>query len=152
MTRSGIVVAIFMLAAIFGLPYLGEERREAGFVLPVSPPPSVKRPPLENRPLLVKLPEQLSLAAKAGQVLFAENCQPCHGANAGGTDSGPPLVHKLYEPETRTDFSIYRAVKFGVRSQNWKFGDMPAINGVSDQEIEMIISFVRAMQKANGIY
>ncbi len=180
MTRSGIVVAIILLAAIFGMPYLGGERRDPGFILPITPPPenapsatpptaslspsfpsrTASRPPSARAarttaarvPLKVKFPAQLSLAAKAGQALFAENCEPCHGENATGTENGPPLVHKLYAPHRQADFSFYRAVKFGVKSRNWNLGDMPPIEGIRDHEIEMIISFVRALQKANGIY
>lgn len=60
-----------------------------------------------------------------GARLFAENCARCHGDAAGGTDLGPPLVHRLYEPGHHPDFSFQNAIKNGVISHHWGFGDMP---------------------------
>ena len=38
--------------------------------------------------------------AEAGQAVFDENCVTCHGPHATGSDQGPPLVHKIYEPQS----------------------------------------------------
>ena len=40
----------------------------------------------------------LTGAAIKGERLFNANCGSCHGKNAAGSDKGPPLVHKIYEP------------------------------------------------------
>ena len=38
-------------------------------------------------------------AALDGEQVFNANCAVCHGENAAGRfGSGPPLVHKIYEP------------------------------------------------------
>jgi len=93
----------------------------------------------------------LPAAAPPGATLFADKCGGCHGQNAAGSDKGPPLVDKTYAPSHHADESFYRAVKQGAPSHHWPFGDMPPIEGVSDEEIGQIIAYVRALQAANGI-
>lgn len=87
-----------------------------------------------------------------GRERFDANCATCHGAGALGTGSGPPLVHRLYVPGHHNDDSIRRAVRNGVPSHHWFFGDMPPIVGVSDEELEQIILYIREQQRAGGIY
>ena len=95
----------------------------------------------------------LSGAAAPGASAFGENCAACHGADAGGVDGkGPPLIHAYYESGHHGDMSFRLAVRRGVRAHHWRFGDMPAIDGVSDAALEEIIAYVRAVQKANGIF
>ncbi len=93
----------------------------------------------------------LSPAALNGKVAFEENCAACHGPNAAGGDKGPPLVHKIYEPGHHGDQSFWLAVRNGARSHHWRFGDMPPVEGVSDAEIRWIVTYVRELQRANGI-
>jgi len=89
--------------------------------------------------------------SRKGAALFATNCAACHGTGAAGSDKGPPLVHKIYEPSHHDDGSFYRAVHQGVRGHHWSFGDMPPVPGVSDAEVEAIITYVRELQRAAGI-
>ena len=98
----------------------------------------------------VKIPA-LSAAAKEGQALFSANCAACHGTNGGGTDSGPPLVHIIYEPGHHGDESFQRAVAQGVRAHHWSFGDMQPVAGVNRSDVAKIVSFVREVQRDNGI-
>ncbi|MEQ9638689.1 MAG: cytochrome c [Alphaproteobacteria bacterium] len=93
----------------------------------------------------------LNDAQASGQEAFAANCAVCHGPNAGGTDAGPPLIHRVYEPGHHGDMSFVMAVQRGVRQHHWKFGNMPAQPQVSEAEIADIIAYVRAVQRANGI-
>lgn len=95
---------------------------------------------------------ELSAAAEAGQSVFAANCAACHGADVGGTNLGPPLVHRIYEPNHHPDPSIRLAVLSGVRQHHWAFGDMPAVAGVSADEVEQIICYVRELQYANQVF
>ena len=90
--------------------------------------------------------------AEAGQVLFDESCMTCHGPHATGSDQGPPLVHKIYEPNHHGDMSFRLAVRNGVRSHHWDFGNMAPVEGVSDDDVEKIIVYVRTLQQANGIF
>lgn len=87
----------------------------------------------------------------AGRNLFEKNCAVCHGTAAMGTDQGPPLVHRIYEPSHHGDMAFVLAARQGVRAHHWRFGDMPAIEGVSDQDALEIAAYVRALQRANGI-
>ena len=96
--------------------------------------------------------QSLSETARAGENLFNSNCLQCHGANATGTIQGPPLVHKFYEPGHHSDASIRSAVLNGVPQHHWSFGNMPPVAGVSVDEVEKIICYLRETQRANGIF
>ena len=98
----------------------------------------------------VKMPA-LDQTMQAGQKLFAANCASCHGADAGGTGQGPPLIHIYYEPNHHPDAAFYSAAAIGVRQHHWKFGNMPAVKTVSQDDVTKIIAFVRAVQRENGI-
>ncbi len=90
-------------------------------------------------------------AAREGAELFVKACAICHGRNASGSERGPPLVHRIYEPSHHGDDSFYRAAEQGVQAHHWSFGDMPPASGVSTQELGKIIAYVRALQVASGI-
>lgn len=89
----------------------------------------------------------------SGKAAFDANCATCHGENAAGVDSaGPPLVHKIYEPSHHGDGAFVVAARNGVRAHHWQFGNMPPVEGVTDEELIDIIAYVRKMQRANGIF
>ena len=92
-----------------------------------------------------------SADVEEGERLFKANCASCHGLEAAGTQSGPPLVHLYYAPGHHNDDAFRRAVRNGVPQHHWFFGDMPPVPGVSDEEIERVIAYVREIQRANGI-
>lgn len=95
---------------------------------------------------------RVASASPEGADLFAANCAVCHGAGARGTQAGPPLIHKYYEPSHHDDNAIRRAVANGVEAHHWDFGNMPPVSGVSGDDVEKIISYIRGLQKANGIF
>lgn len=86
-----------------------------------------------------------------GETLFNTHCARCHGEGARGTDHGPSFLSKIYEPSHHGDAAFQLAPQRGVRAHHWNFGDMPKIDGVSPQEIDQIISYVRWVQKQAGI-
>ena len=90
--------------------------------------------------------------ADKGAALFAASCALCHGERGVGTQTGPPLVHQTYEPGHHSDDSFRNAMKNGVVSHHWNFGNMPARPELSDGDIEDIIAYVRAIQREAGIY
>ena len=94
---------------------------------------------------------ELSAAAEAGRNLFIANCAQCHGRRADGTTQGPPLVDQIYEPGHHSNASFVLAVTRGVRAHHWEFGNMPAVPGLTIDEIHQIICYVRELQVANGI-
>ena len=101
--------------------------------------------------LEVRVPELSTDAFKGGEI-FAANCASCHGANAGGSSKGPPLVHRYYEPNHHSDNTFHAAVRLGVRAHHWRYGNMPAVSGVSEGDVGLVVRYVRELQKANGIF
>jgi mono/diheme cytochrome c family protein len=87
-----------------------------------------------------------------GEALFERHCSSCHGEKALGTESGPPLVHIVYEPSHHADFAFYMAVTQGVRAHHWRFGDMPPVPGLQQEEISQITSYIRWLQRQVGIH
>lgn len=94
----------------------------------------------------------LSLEEEAGEQAFERHCMTCHGKDAAGTSkTGPPLVHKIYEPSHHGDAAFFLAVRRGVTAHHWHYGHMPMLPAVSDAEVAAIVRYVRALQRANGI-
>jgi mono/diheme cytochrome c family protein len=87
-----------------------------------------------------------------GEDVFNAYCARCHGMLGAGTDKGPPLVHRIYEPNHHSDMSFRWAMERGVRAHHWAFGDMPRIEGLSPEDADIIIGYVRSLQKEAGIY
>jgi len=98
----------------------------------------------------VELPV-LSELGIAGQQVFQNRCTECHGENGGGTEQGPPLIHRIYEPSHHADIAFVRAIQNGSRAHHWPFGDMPPVEGLSAADIQAVIAFVREVQAAHGI-
>lgn len=100
----------------------------------------------------VTLPEQLSDNAIIGKRIFEAKCASCHGRNAAGQKGvAPPLIHKIYEPSHHGDESFQRAAALGVRAHHWPFGNMPPIDGLTRAKVSTIITYVRELQRTNGI-
>ena len=93
-----------------------------------------------------------SVKGTHGEALFNERCAVCHGRNATGSAQGPPLVHRIYEPGYHSDLSFLLAVRRGVRSHHWRFGNMAPVPGLSEADVKEIVRYVRALQRAKGIY
>lgn len=91
-------------------------------------------------------------AGMPGEALFDQKCAVCHGQRAAGSPQGPPLVHRYYEPGHHSDMAFLLAVRRGVRAHHWRFGNMPPVPGLSDADVRAIIDYVRALQRAKGIY
>ena len=103
-------------------------------------------------PDTINVPEILSAPGYYGQIAFERACASCHGKNAaGGTGKGPPLVHPIYEPGHHPDTAFLRAAMAGVRSHHWNFGDMPPVEGITEETVRLIATYVREIQRANGI-
>lgn len=132
MNKTNIVIATLVAAGVAGIVWWQSSANSASQAVQVNMP-------------------ALDEAQAAGQKLYAVNCASCHGANAGGTGQGPPLVHIYYEPNHHPDAAFYSAAAIGVRQHHWKFGNMPAVKEVNQADVTKIIAFVRAVQRANGI-
>lgn len=114
---------------------------------------SLNTPDPTSEPMVEVTVPQLNAVEATGQALFDNNCATCHGKNAAGQDGvAPPLVHMIYEPGHHADISFQRAAKLGVRAHHWPFGNMPPVESVDEASVSKIISYVRALQRANGIH
>mgnify|MGYP001824459406 FL=1 len=83
---------------------------------------------------------------------FRSKCSSCHGQWAEGVaKTGPPLVHRFYEPSHHGDAAFYRAARYGTKQHHWNFGDMPPVADISEKQIANIIRFIRWWQQQNGI-
>ncbi|MBM4126730.1 MAG: cytochrome c [Nitrospira sp.] len=87
-----------------------------------------------------------------GEQKFMANCSACHGVGGVGTKQGPPLVHKVYEPNHHGDAAFQRAAANGVQSHHWEFGNMPKIEKVTPDDVSQIVKYVRWLQKQAGIF
>ncbi len=104
----------------------------------------------ETTPKSVAAPVPAEL--QAGEAKFKANCAVCHGVAGVGTNQGPPLVHKIYEPNHHGDPAFQRAAANGVRAHHWEFGNMPKIESVTPEDVDQIIQYVRWLQKQAGIF
>lgn len=99
----------------------------------------------------VSVPD-LTANEQLGQSAYQQFCAACHGANGAGQEGvAPPLVHRIYEPSHHGDQAFFIAAQNGVRAHHWPFGNMPPVDGVSDQDLTNIVDYVRSLQRANGI-
>jgi mono/diheme cytochrome c family protein len=109
-------------------------------------------PATTGAPLVAVIVPDLSLSEQAGEAAFNSRCASCHGINAAGQDGvAPPLVHRIYEPGHHGDQAFLVAAQLGVRAHHWRFGDMPPVERITTEEVALIVTYVRALQRANGI-
>jgi mono/diheme cytochrome c family protein len=139
MTNTRNLISVLLLLGAFAAYWMFASGETAGGESPA--------------PMVNVVVPNLTSVAKIGEQLFNQNCAVCHGANAAGTQGmGPPLIHIIYESNHHGDASFVIAVKNGVRAHHWSFGNMPAIDGVSEDDVGLIIQYVRELQRANGIF
>ena len=99
----------------------------------------------DNQP---KVPFKYAL----GQNKYLEMCSACHGEWGDGSDQGPPLMHAFYKPSHHGDPSFYRAALKGVQAHHWNFGDMPPVEGATSRDLDVIVPFIRWLQREKCIY
>jgi mono/diheme cytochrome c family protein len=89
-------------------------------------------------------------APATGKAIYDSQCASCHGADLRGTARGPSHLSKVYEPGHHNDASFRSAITKGSRAHHWNFGDMPAIGGLSDDQMTAVIAYVREVQAREG--
>lgn len=67
-----------------------------------------------------------------------------------GTDKGPSHLSIVYEPNHHGDDAFRSAILNGAKQHHWNFGDMAAITGLGNDEIDDIIAYVRSEQERQG--
>jgi mono/diheme cytochrome c family protein len=109
---------------------------------------------LEARAQMMQIPKPsagLMPNSALGKRLFGANCASCHGADLKGSDKGPPMLHKIYEPSHHGDAAFQLAAKNGVRAHHWAFGDMLPVPAVTPDDVAHITAFIRMEQRKVGI-
>lgn len=86
----------------------------------------------------------------AGEPLYQASCAVCHGTDLRGTDKGPSHLSVVYEPNHHGDAAFVLSVQNGVRAHHWPFGDMAPVPGLSDEDLEAIVAYVRENQRISG--
>lgn len=86
----------------------------------------------------------------AGDDLYQAHCAECHGSDLRGTDTGPSHLSVVYEPNHHGDAAFVLAARNGVTQHHWPFGDMAPVPGLSDDDLDAIIAFVRENQRIFG--
>lgn len=89
-------------------------------------------------------------AVPDGAAVYQQYCAECHGVDLRGTDKGPSQLSIIYEPNHHGDYAYRAAIREGTREHHWWFGDMPPVEGITDLEIEKVISYIRAEQERLG--
>lgn len=90
-------------------------------------------------------------ATSAGAELYGQSCASCHGGDLRGTPLGPPHLSQVYAPDHHPDASFRAAIAHGSPAHHWEFGDMPPVEGLDDEEIQLIIAYVREQQEIHGL-
>lgn len=94
-------------------------------------------------------PQDPELVAE-GAALYQANCSECHGTEVNGTDRGPSFLSDVYEPGHHSDIAFLFAVQRGSASHHWRFGDMPPVDGLTEDDVAAITAFVRETQRTQG--
>ena len=87
-----------------------------------------------------------------GMKKYQSNCAGCHGKWLEGSEQGPPLMHGFYKPSHHGNAAFYRAALQGVRAHHWQFGDMPKVEGITKEDMDSIVPFIRWYQHEKGLY
>lgn len=109
------------------------------------------KPAARKVPLPQKNPIPTSeKSVKAGMVVFANACRPCHGLQAKGDGVAPPpgsrpanLVDDKWDHGS-TDAEIFKTIKEGVAPDYFM---QPWGDKISDEEIWNAINFLRDLAK-----
>ncbi|WP_413204720.1 cytochrome-c oxidase, cbb3-type subunit III [Rhodospirillum sp. A1_3_36] len=84
-------------------------------------------------------------AYHAGEVIFKENCAPCHQSGGAGTNGYPTLADDEWLWGGSAD-AIYKTVEYGIRdSVNYddtRFNEMPSFDYLSDDELNTLADYI----------
>ena len=94
-------------------------------------------------------PQDLDLV-EVGAELYQANCAECHGTDLRGTDKGPSHLSVVYEPNHHGDGAFLLAVLRGSPAHHWRFGDMPPVEGPTEDDVAAIVAYVREQQRLHG--
>lgn len=84
------------------------------------------------------------------EIPHAQACASCHGDDFLSSEQGPSFLDRTYEPG-HPDQAFLAAAMAGVRAHHWDFGNMPRIEGITEEQVLAIVEYVREQQRAVGI-
>src|ERR1700719_4285489 len=79
-----------------------------------------------------------SVAVAAGQRLYGQACQACHGGEGRG-DRGPALTTSSF-PHGSEDVDLFRNIRTGIAGS-----EMPAFQKLTDDQVWQLISYIRSL-------
>jgi len=88
----------------------------------------------------------------AGQVVYQQNCQTCHGADRLGTDNGaPPLIYAAADAANNIVAGAPRFDATAIRGVvNAGKGRMPAMPHLTNADVETLVAFLTTLPGARG--
>lgn len=89
-------------------------------------------------------------ATKLARRSTPPHAHPVTGLICEGPTRGPSHLSIVYEPNHHTDDSFRLAIANGVPQHHWNFGAMEPVDGLSDNEVEAVIAFIRSEQVRLG--
>ena len=92
-------------------------------------------PPGTTNPLAAS-----AAAVAAGQTLYSQLCQTCHGPGGQGGDRGPALNTGTFTHGSG-DADLFRSIRSGVRGTQ-----MAPFAGLSDTQIWQLVAYLRSLQ------
>ena len=95
--------------------------------------------------------EQADSPAGDGRALYEASCATCHGADFQGTSRGPSHLSQVYERSHHDDNSFRSAIANGARAHHWGFGDMPPVPGLTEDQADAVIAYIRQQQDERGL-
>lgn len=85
-------------------------------------------------------------ALERGERIYAANCAQCHGGDLAGSERGPSLLLEVYGPAELADAEMADAIRNGVEQRLFEFGPMAGNGALRDEQIDAVVTFVRAEQ------
>ena len=82
-------------------------------------------------------------AAAAGQRLYAQTCQVCHGGNAAGGDRAPALSTGVFA-HGNSDNDLFQDIRFGIAGTQ-----MSAFPALSSDQVWQLVTYLRSLN-GNG--
>ncbi len=82
-------------------------------------------------------------AQTAGEKLYGQACQSCHGGEARG-DRGPSLRTREL-PHGSTDDEIFRNIRSGIAGS-----EMPAFPELTADQIRQLVAYIRSLSGSAG--
>jgi mono/diheme cytochrome c family protein len=96
------------------------------------------------------IPTQDPVLVAEGGVLYEASCASCHGSDLRGTALGPSQLSVVYQPGHHPNEAYASAAFNGVRAHHWDFGDMAPVPGLSQDDMDRIVAYIRETQRTEG--